>query len=412
MTPEQVENSMLEGDKLDKLNNFLSENAVKKTFMLFFQAVGKPITVGKKATLRDGSNQGSAQAGNHQSGNGNNGGSGGGVKFDLNANTSNNASTSARKLKSRKNLLVTDGMDHAMTGITIILTKQIQSQKLDWKNVANQITTMSFNNGDDENLLDQGLSSENPGATGGVENILQKILIPAIDKSNLNAWQPYVPKKINGRENRLIDKDADTKAGKIKDQTVMKLNKFLSNLQAARFTTENKLTFFRYNSDVDWKHIPSSPDRIQMIEWLERMGRRVSMSTGNDDQKYHAMGLQIIENQVLQWAKTIQDVLNEASRMRKENTKMTGPAIELQEWKERYAGFAHLIEQIRTEHRITMTRAALVFHKSKISSVFNEVDGMLTDANNMAMDNVRFLYSLEKFWQPLYGSDMDEIGVG
>ena len=384
MTPEQVETSMLDGEKIDQLNEFLSEESPMRTFMLFYQAINTntPAPVNNKE-----SSNGSGNATQSQ-----------GVHFNLGDGAGNSSSTSntMKKINQRKHLVVTKGLDFPMAGQVIIFTKLDQKLKLDWKNVANNITTQVF-------------KSDGKGdAPKAIETIMKKVLIPSVGASSLQAWQPFMQKSINGRVNRLLDPDADLKAQKLRDLTVQKLNKFLTNLKSARTISQNKLTYFKYSPDVDWKHIPDSPDRTKLVDWLERMGRRVS--TG--ETKYLQVGLKILENQVLKWAKTIQDTLNEASRMRKENTNTTGPAVELTEWKERYAGFAHLIEQIKSEHKIMMTRAALVFHKSKITEVFNEVDAMLTDANNQAMDNVRFLYSLEVFWQPLYGADIEEIGWG
>lgn len=368
---------MLEGDKLDLLNEFLDGVSGKKTFMLYYQLIqANPVNRNRSemSSIRPATNATT-----------------GGVSFNL-----NNESPTAAKIRNRKHLVVTNGLDQTMAGLIIVLSKDIADFKLDWKNVAENLSTSCFH------------SKGQGGAPEAIQTVLSDLLLPSIQNSHLKNWQPYVPKSINGRVNRLLDPDADVKADKLKQLTIQKLNKFLVNLQSARYTSENKLTYFTFNPDIDWKHMPPSPDKLALPTWIENIGRRVS----NNDSKYLQIGLKVLENQMMHWAKTIQDVLNEASRMRKENTSTTGPAVELQEWKERYAGFAHLIEQIRSDHRIVITRAALLFNGSKITEAFNEVDALLTDANNQAMDNVRFLYSLETYWQPLYGTDIDDIGLG
>ena len=89
--------------------------------------------------------------------------------------------------------------------------------------------------------------------------------------------------------------------------------------------------------------------------------------------------------------------------MRKEADDI-GPKAELDHWKKRMAKFNSLLDQIKGQE----CKAALgimMAAKSKLIKRWKQLDTQITDSANEAKDNVKFLYTLEKFCDPLYKND-------
>jgi hypothetical protein len=100
------------------------------------------------------------------------------------------------------------------------------------------------------------------------------------------------------------------------------------------------------------------------------------------------------------WCKQVEHVLAESEQVRQE-TDGTGPLAELAYWKTRMGRFTTLMDQLRArECRIvigTLTQA-----RSRVIALWKELDNRITDAANEAKDNVKYLYTLEKFTEPMY----------
>nr|XP_006825999.1 PREDICTED: dynein heavy chain 5, axonemal [Saccoglossus kowalevskii] len=109
------------------------------------------------------------------------------------------------------------------------------------------------------------------------------------------------------------------------------------------------------------------------------------------------------EELILIWSKQIEQVLAESEQMRKEADDI-GPAAELDHWKKRTAKFNSLLEQIKSP-RCKAVVGVLHAAKSKILKHWKELDSRITDAANEAKDNVKYLYTLDKFFGPLVKSD-------
>ena len=110
-----------------------------------------------------------------------------------------------------------------------------------------------------------------------------------------------------------------------------------------------------------------------------------------------------IENIVQIWMKQIGVVLAENEQIRREADNV-GPRGELDYWKARTAKLNSLLEQLKS----TEVRAALgVLHasKSRLLVKWREMDSKVTDSANEARDNLKFLYTLERFCDPLYNSN-------
>ncbi len=100
------------------------------------------------------------------------------------------------------------------------------------------------------------------------------------------------------------------------------------------------------------------------------------------------------------WCKQIEQVLAESEQMRKEADDV-GPRAELEHWKRRMAKFNGLLEQIKSP---TCTSTVGILHqgKSRLLDEWRRLDTRITEEANEAKDNVKYLYTLDKFCEPLY----------
>lgn len=109
------------------------------------------------------------------------------------------------------------------------------------------------------------------------------------------------------------------------------------------------------------------------------------------------------EEAVSTWMGDIDALLNEVTAVREEDDE-SGPAAELDYWKSRMAKFNSITDQLRGKVCKTVL-SVLKAKKSPILAGWKNIDMRITDAANEAKDNVKYLYILEKFSEPLYKSD-------
>ncbi|XP_061094941.1 dynein axonemal heavy chain 5 [Conger conger] len=109
--------------------------------------------------------------------------------------------------------------------------------------------------------------------------------------------------------------------------------------------------------------------------------------------------VETLEGVLLHWAHQIEQVLTESEQMRKEADDI-GPSAELEHWKSRMATFNSLLDEIKSPH-VKKVMGVLQVAKSRTLRRWKELDGNITNAANEAKDNVKYLYTLEKFFSPL-----------
>uniref|UniRef100_A0A8B9HQN0 Dynein, axonemal, heavy chain 5 n=1 Tax=Astyanax mexicanus TaxID=7994 RepID=A0A8B9HQN0_ASTMX len=96
-------------------------------------------------------------------------------------------------------------------------------------------------------------------------------------------------------------------------------------------------------------------------------------------------------------------VLAESDQLRKEGDDL-GPRAELDHWKKRMSRFNYLLDQLKSPD-VKSVLGVLLMAKSKLIKTWRELDIRITDSANEAKDNVKYLYTLERFFDPLYNSN-------
>ena len=90
-------------------------------------------------------------------------------------------------------------------------------------------------------------------------------------------------------------------------------------------------------------------------------------------------------------------LLNDAARNESDDA---GPETELEYWRTRMAKFNAITEQLKgRECKIVL--GVIGAAKSKVLKRWKTLDNSITDANNEAKDNVKYLSTLEKYIEPL-----------
>ncbi|CAH0592601.1 unnamed protein product [Chrysodeixis includens] len=113
--------------------------------------------------------------------------------------------------------------------------------------------------------------------------------------------------------------------------------------------------------------------------------------------------LEEICSYVKQWIRQITMVLVQSQQLRREPSNI-GPLAELDHWRRQLTIFTSIIEHIKSEPTV-MYIHTLIKAKSKLLKKWKLLDNNITDFYNEAFDNVRYLYALEKYCEPLYRCD-------
>lgn len=111
-----------------------------------------------------------------------------------------------------------------------------------------------------------------------------------------------------------------------------------------------------------------------------------------------------LEQLVNEWCKQIEQVLAESEQMRKEADDI-GPNAELGHWKARMVKFNSITDQLKSP---ACKKVIGILHAVKSRTLlkqWKDLDNRVTDAANESKDNVKYLYTLERFCEPLYQSD-------
>ncbi|KAB0798200.1 hypothetical protein PPYR_09193 [Photinus pyralis] len=114
-----------------------------------------------------------------------------------------------------------------------------------------------------------------------------------------------------------------------------------------------------------------------------------------------------IEASARVWIKQIEKVITQYTQLRREN-EFVGPMIEMEYWRKQLARFTSILKFTNTltcNHYVNFIRKI----KSRFFKVWMLQDEQVTNSRNECVDNVKFLYSLEKYCEPLYRCDPTKI---
>ncbi|XP_076449104.1 dynein axonemal heavy chain 5-like [Babylonia areolata] len=263
--------------------------------------------------------------------------------------------TSPRAVKPKA--FVADGTKVPLLGAAVVVTRLPSSFNvaLTDQNIVKEICFSKMDTG----------GKAGKGLLGAAEDLLSGVYIPAL-KAMDKGWEQL-----------------DSKDGKpIKAAFLNTLESFASVLSGAQKSLEGKEMLAPCSAyDLSGVKVPADYMRVAaMPEALEK-----------------------IEECMRGWIKHIEHILVKSEQIRQEADN-AGPRVELEHWKMHMAKFNFLLDQLKSPE-VKAVIGILQCAKSKLIAKWRELDGRITDTANRAKDNVKFLYTLEQFCDPLYNSD-------
>ncbi|CAF1610032.1 unnamed protein product, partial [Adineta ricciae] len=203
-------------------------------------------------------------------------------------------------------------------------------------------------------------------------------LLQALSRSIADIYLPYLQTsdttwgKLTGSDNNQL----------VKVDFLSRLNNFVAMLNSAQESINERILL-------------KPCDKIDLTQ-LQHAGDYISVASNNEH-------LASVEETMKTWIKQMEKVLAESEQIRREADNI-GPRAELDYWKKRMTKFNFLLYQIKGQD-VKAVLTILQTARSKLIQQWKILDGKITDAANEAKDNVRYLYTLEKFCEPLYNSD-------
>ncbi|XP_064201033.1 dynein axonemal heavy chain 5 isoform X1 [Anguilla rostrata] len=249
-------------------------------------------------------------------------------------------------------VFVTEGRDVALNGVCVFFTRANNSKAITSENVHRDVNF---------NMLD----TTEVGLLKSVEQLLSEIFIPTLKKMH-HGWGEL----------------ANPQALAVRQDFLSSLESFVAVLGGAQESLMEKVTLKECDT-FDLKTLKGPSDYIAVANSTE--------------------ALEKIEACMKVWIKQIEQVLAESNQLRKEADDL-GPRAELDHWKKRMSRFNYLLDQLKSPD-VKAVLGVLMVAKSKLIKSWRELDIRITDSANEAKDNVKYLYTLEKFCDPLYNSD-------
>lgn len=261
-----------------------------------------------------------------------------------------------KPIKSNKpKVFVTNGYEVALHGQCLMFYRANPSQAITATNITQEI---SFT------LMDSNSAANGNGLLNAIQSLLTSVYIPSLRKMN-KGWGHL-----------------DTQFQKRND-FLNTLDGFVSVLDGAQDTLEDKVQLKECEREDLLKNIRGPSDYNNAANNTET--------------------LMAVEECMAVWMKQIEQVLAESEQMRREADNI-GPRAELDYWKKRMSRFNFILDQLKG-NEVKKVLGILAAAKSKTIRQWQDLDRRITDYANEAKDNVKYLYTLEKFCDPLYNSD-------
>ncbi|KPI94920.1 Dynein heavy chain 8, axonemal [Papilio xuthus] len=232
---------------------------------------------------------------------------------------------------------------------------RIKNKAIDVKNVA-----------DDYYLVYIDISSEKDNVVSGIYKTMVQVYIPALKECQ--AWGDLNP--------------PNPRSGDIIPAYISKIMLFIDYLEKTKIDldccTRFKINYMLYEDELsDQEKMKHAITKTNVLEEICKF--------------------------VKQWMKQITMVLVQSQQLRREPSNI-GPLAELDYWRRQLTTFTSIIEHIKSE-ACQMYIHTLIRAKSKLIKKWRLLDNQVTDYYNEANDNVKYLYALEKYCEPLYRCD-------
>ncbi|XP_046898543.1 dynein axonemal heavy chain 5 isoform X2 [Hypomesus transpacificus] len=267
--------------------------------------------------------------------------------------TTEEATASPLVRGSRKTkVFVTEGADAALTGVCVFFTRPNTSRAVTSENIHRDVNF---------NMLD----TREVGLLRSVEQLLSEVFIPTLRKMTQGWGEPESPQ-----------------ARAVKHDFISSLDNFVSVLAGAQESLQEKVNLKKCDT-FDLTTLNGPSDYLAAANSTETTEK--------------------IELCMKGWIQQIEQVLAESNQLRKEADDL-GPRAELDHWKKRTSRFNYLLDQLKSPE-VKAVLGVLMMAKSKLIKPWRLLDTRITDSANEAKDNVKYLYALEKFCDPLYNND-------
>uniref|UniRef100_A0A8C8DVN9 Dynein, axonemal, heavy chain 5 n=1 Tax=Oryzias sinensis TaxID=183150 RepID=A0A8C8DVN9_9TELE len=250
----------------------------------------------------------------------------------------------------KKKVFLTDGKTVELTGMCVFFIRT---------NTAKPVTSENIHRDISFNMLD----TTEVGLFKSMEQLLSEVFIPSLKKTN-HGW------------GELDSPEAQA----VKEEYISLFESFASVLVGAEECIKEKVTLQKC-------------DTFNM-QALKTPADYTAAANNNTEVKK-------LEACMKGWIQQIELILSESNQLRKVTDDL-GPRAELNYWKKRMSRFSYLLEQLKSPHVRTILRV-LGLAKSKLIEVRH--DRRITVASNEAKNNVKYVYSLETFYEPLYKCD-------
>ena len=257
--------------------------------------------------------------------------------------------TAAPKYK----LQIIDSSSLSLKGVCVFFVRH---------NISNQITNANIS----QDVFFGSYDCQNESILRAISRLFTGLFMPVLSNMADTGWG-----KLKGKEGEMAKTDF-----------LSKLTTFVLTLNGAQESIDERIVL-KPCERIDLAQINTSSEYLSLASSTESLGH--------------------VEDIFKVWMRQIEIVLAESEQIRREADNI-GPRAELDYWKKRTSKFNYLLDQVKS-HEVKAALGILQAAKSRLLVKWRELDIKITDSANEARDNVKYLYTLERFCDPLYNSD-------